>query len=516
MMINHQPNNRNLVKIFTNSFIFTLGIFSAGLYGQTSKMDSLVSLVGTEGDDTSKVNHLTQLCTGYMDLRQDRTAIYHGSMAIGLGQSLLDAEKNPDIRKSLKRNIAFNHETIGRIYSNLSDFTEAMVHFKQAMEINIEIENNYGIARNLNAIGNVYYYQGDFVKTLQCFFRAYKINIGLGDKQAAGVNMNNIGNVYYEHGDYSIALDYFSKGLQIFLEVNYKTGIAAGLSNLADVYFKQHRMNKALEYYIRSLKIYEELDDKYGMGICQSGIADVYSEKGDYQKAFEHYEYALEINKSWGHKNGIALNLGEIADLFLKQKKYSEAETYLLKGLDLATEIGELPVMRDFNRSLSELYSQMNRYDLAYIYHVAFTNAKDSLFNNDKSKEIGKLEAKHEMEIVELERQRTADEELKRKNAATKRRHLLQYSGITLLLMVAALAVVFLGLARMSPSVSRAVSFFVLLLLFEFLLVLLDPSVERLSGGEPAYKLLLNVLIAVSIFPLHTFFERFIRKKLAR
>tara|TARA_B110000003_G_scaffold170179_1_gene169887 strand:+ start:8498 stop:8638 length:141 start_codon:yes stop_codon:yes gene_type:complete len=40
----------------------------------------------------------------------------------------------------------------------------------------------------------------------------------------------------------------------------------------------------------------------------------------------------------------------------------------------------------------------------------------------------------------------------------------------------------------------------------------LDPIIEEISAGEPLTKLGINLLIAVVIFPLHTFIEKRITK----
>jgi len=45
-------------------------------------------------------------------------------------------------------------------------------------------------------------------------------------------------------------------------------------------------------------------------------------------------------------------------------------------------------------------------------------------------------------------------------------------------------------------------------------LVFLDPYIEALTGGEPAYKLIINAAIATAIYPLHQFFEARLKKRI--
>lgn len=53
-----------------------------------------------------------------------------------------------------------------------------------------------------------------------------------------------------------------------------------------------------------------------------------------------------------------------------------------------------------------------------------------------------------------------------------------------------------------------------LLLLFEFLLIITDPSVESITQGEPYLKLLANIVLALLVLPAHHYLEKFTKKKL--
>ena len=56
---------------------------------------------------------------------------------------------------------------------------------------------------------------------------------------------------------------------------------------------------------------------------------------------------------------------------------------------------------------------------------------------------------------------------------------------------------------NVSSKVSHLITLVAVLLFFEFLLVFLDPYVDNISGSIPIYKLALNLLLALIIFPIH-------------
>src|SRR3972149_4214963 len=60
---------------------------------------------------------------------------------------------------------------------------------------------------------------------------------------------------------------------------------------------------------------------------------------------------------------------------------------------------------------------------------------KDTIFNEEKSKDMGKLEAKHEYEMTELKRKQQEEENQRQEAVAVGRRNKLQYSGVVIGLM---------------------------------------------------------------------------------
>jgi len=152
----------------------------------------------------------------------------------------------------------------------------------------------------------------------------------------------------------------------------------------------------------------------------------------------------------------------------------------------------------------------------AYEAYIRFTGLKDSIFNDDKSKEIGKLEAKYEFEKAEEEKKSLERKELERSQFEESRRNNLQYSGIFMVIVALGMSLFTLGKFNLSVRLVEGIIFFTFLLFFEFTLVLLDPFIEQYSGGEPAFKLLFNAVLAAMIFPLHSFFENNVKKRLAK
>ena len=73
---------------------------------------------------------------------------------------------------------------------------------------------------------------------------------------------------------------------------------------------------------------------------------------------------------------------------------------------ELADSIGAVREVIKNYQHIHEVYAAQGNYKRAYTYFNKHNWLKDSLFNEDKSRSIGKLEAKHEFETAEAERER--------------------------------------------------------------------------------------------------------------
>ena len=67
-----------------------------------------------------------------------------------------------------------------------------------------------------------------------------------------------------------------------------------------------------------------------------------------------------------------------------------------------------------------------------------------------------------------------------------------------------------------NPKVAAALIFIFFILIFEFLLVVLDPWVETITNGEVGFKILLNSLMALFIFGIHQISEKRLKELLIK
>src|ERR1035437_2066524 len=161
---------------------------------QHSKIDSLLSLLKKDKEDTSKVNHLMELY---------------------------------------------------RIYCKTGDYTKAAFYSDCSMQVakSIHFGNGLGwpigIARSYNSMGIIFFNKGNYSSALQNYLADLKIREEIKDKEGIAGSYTNIGSVNEKQGNISEALMCFSKALKIYQEIGHKKNISGAYLNIGLIYLHQ-------------------------------------------------------------------------------------------------------------------------------------------------------------------------------------------------------------------------------------------------------------------------------------
>ena len=336
----------------------------------------------------------------------------------------------------------------------------------------------------------------------------------LGQKKFVAQIYNNIGAIYYAQGDYKTTEEYFRNSLEIKIEVGDKAGVAASYGNLGVLYKIQGDYAKAIDFQLKAMSIHEELQSKEGMAMSNENLALLYLAWENYGKATEYFNVALSMQIELGNQQGISNIYNSMGELYLDTKQYLRSIKSLKKSIELSLETGEKNLTKDSYKMIAKAYFEAGESNEAYLYHLKYSDMKDTLFNDDRSKEIGKLEAKYDMEKKQEEAKRIEAEKIRVAQEKETRRNNLQFSAILIFIVVIFASITVLGRFKLPVRVVEGVIFFAFLLFFEFLLVLSDPYVEIYSKGAPLIKLGFNAMVAALIFPLHSFFEESLKSKI--
>lgn len=282
-----------------------------------------------------------------------------------------------------------------------TDADQALVYYKQALEIHKKSRNQEGIAYSLIDIGTIHNVQGQPNRALSYYLRALKIQEVIGDKSGAAYSLINIGHIYKNQRQLDQALECFLKSLKLQQEIGNEHGVAFSLNNIGSIYHGSQKWDKALEYYTKSLQIRESIGDKEGIAVSLNCIALIHMNKGQSEKSLEYLLRSLHTYEEIGDKEGITYSLNDIGEIYKQQGNYSKAHEYAQKSMNLAKELGYPENIKRAARLLAEIYAFQKNYKLAFEHYQLFSSMKDSIFNTESKRQITEMQTKYQTEKKE-------------------------------------------------------------------------------------------------------------------
>jgi len=443
---------------------------------------------------------LCELCNQYKNTNSD-SAILFGRQGLKL------AEKANTVHYIVQ--CRFN---IGTVYFEKDNFTEAISYFRSTVEAAKGVEMSGLKANALNNLGLCLAYQGNYPDALKALFQSLAIKEQLNDPLNLATTFKGLGMVYYELKDYTTAIKYFKSSLGIFETAGKLKQQASALNNIGSIYYKQKDYPNAIHYFNQCRQISEVNGFKELLATTLANLGSVYTALKDYTPAIDFFQQSLKICEEIGDLYGNAATESFIGVSYFEQGNFAQARRHSTQALDHAKRYGFKDLLFNSYQTASKIDSALGDYTSALKHYKLAVLYKDSLYNEEKTKEIGKLEGKYEIEKAQDAEKRKQEEEAKE----IKRQNNLQY-----LLIFAGVAVFFLGLffirrLKLPLILSEGLIFLAFLMLFEYILIVTEPFLEQYTGGVPIQKLGLNIVLAAIFTPLHKFLEGKLKKQIIK
>lgn len=436
--------------------LVSLYFYSAKTHAQSGSIDSLRQLLTTSKEDSNRVKSLYRLGSLYSDSKPDSTLIL-------ATDGLL-----------LSRRIRFLPgeasclNILGDAADNIGDYPKALGYYLQSMKINEKLNNETGIRRSIGAIGTVYVHQGDFGQALEYTFRAKALAEKQGNKRALAVYLLNIGDDYNQIKQFDSARIYNEQCYDLATTIDDADLRGTALNNLGLVYSSMGQDERALEYFRRGIPFLESEDDDDVLCETYLGMAKNFLSLGRTDSALHYSKLSYTISKEAG---------------FIKR-------------------------IYDASLFLTNYFKENKKFDSAFSYQQIAIETKDSLFSQEKTKQIQTLSFQEK-----LRQQEIAAAKLK---AIEERKNNLQLLGITAFIVTFILFFLLIVRRKTKPATIEFFGVVSLLLVFEFISLFIHPYIEEWTHHTPIYMLLILVGIASILVPLHHKMEKIIKEKLAR
>ena len=355
--------------LIVSTFIFS-GVFQ-GFSQSPGDINSLIDnllkkdfkQIKVRQADTVLTNNLLGKVKIHTENRNDSAQFY-------AFQAVIVAEK-----AGLVSGISQALEELGQYYMTRENFTEAINSYILALKLEEKLDNQKRMADFYDMLWAVYFYQEIFPKALEYNQQALKIYQNLKDTVNTAKVLDHLGSLYNSR-------QYCEKRTSDETKVDYET---------------------ALNYYQQSLSLLEKKNYNEGIVNAWSNIGNLYRRMGELDKALQYVQKAVDYYRQTNNFDRLPATMRMLGLIYSRLHQYDQALAFLLES----QKIGEREKRTDGIQFLYEDIARTYEYQLDYKnslkYYKKYMTLRDSVYNNEKSKQIFELETKYQTEKKQSE-----------------------------------------------------------------------------------------------------------------
>lgn len=261
-----------------------------------------------------------------------------------------------------------------------------------------------------NILAGVYFDIGDYQKSNELYLQSVEISDSLGDTNYLIKTYSQMASMYIEMGYFSKAEDYLNRSVEYFKRIDDKKSLLALYNNIGNLYSYQKKYKKALTYFNQCLDISRQIGHIMGEAYSLSNIGETYQRLDDFESALKFLLLGKKIfteNKLFFGQAGIKSSIGAT---YLKMGELDKAHQYLIEALKYAEEQKLKRYTKAIYQELSTLFEKWGNHKKSLEYYKLFAEIKDSIYNEEKSKQIADMRIKYESEKIEEELQTVKDQ----------------------------------------------------------------------------------------------------------
>lgn len=337
-------------------FTITLSCLILGASAQRKVIDSLRLVLSKKTSDSTHINLLLDLSHAYYLANPDSTIILSQ-------QAYQLAGKYKLVQKQAR---ALNDMATG--YATLGDYPKSTQMFYQSLRISESLHDTFSIVRIYNNLGDTHMRQGYYRKALNSLLPAIKQwnsflarhKLTITEIRLGPILTLNIGECY----------------------------INLGKIDSAD-YYLQQSYNRA--------KNFDDLIDNIYRDFGEIEIA-----RGHKEKALNYLRQAIETSLSIDDSQMLSETYLSEAKLYHNNRQQDSAEYYAQKAFDIAATGKYEQDVLNAGKVLYSYYNEDNNLPLAYKYFKLATAAKDSLYSQDRVKQLLSLDFEEKQRQQEI------------------------------------------------------------------------------------------------------------------
>jgi two-component system NarL family sensor kinase len=299
------------------------------------------------------------------------------------------------------------HRELGLEYKRAAEPDLAIEHYQKSLAISIRLKDSESMAKCYNNLGSVYNIKGEFDQALDSYLNSLRLNEQLGDKGGQMKNHINLGNFFAGQRNFEKAEGHYSRALELVdpgKDLNYEALLNLNLGGInSDPHNNQADLDKAIIYFEKARAAFTKLEDPVRLSGVVNNIGVVKEQQGKFREAYDNYHQALEIRRQIQDLPGIAQSYFNLGNVMYLLNEFDKALSFYKLSLEEARAIKARSQVQDALHGISATYASIKDHQKAFEYRLEYELLKDSLYNEEKSRQLAELETQYETEKKDKE-----------------------------------------------------------------------------------------------------------------
>jgi len=297
------------------------------------------------------------------------------------------------LTKNDSTRIARSFSMIGSVYYQLSQDSKALSHYTQSLSIAQKVKDSLSILAGYARIGILHKNTGNYPEALNSLLKSKEIIIAMNDYSYMNTILRMIGVIYFDIGEYDKCISIFNEALGYMEQYRSLTDESDALHHIGKANYELGNYDLASKYFHKSIKINNRNNALAQQRKRYVHLGKIFFKKKNLDSAYYYLNNAYLISKKANDEAYAAVPLSEY---YIETKQLNKAEGILKEALNITRYEVTLTTKGMLSKSLYNVYNSLGKPKKALEYLTNYYEIKDSIFNQDKNKEIGRIEATYE------------------------------------------------------------------------------------------------------------------------
>lgn len=318
------------------------------------------------------------------------------------------------------------------------ELDQAVKSFEDAIAIGETAALDSAVAQAHFGLANVLESHGDIPGSLRNYHQALTYFEANGHEKAVIGVKANLAVIYSTINEYGKAKPLILETNEFYKAKGLDQRLMNGYQRLSSVFSQENQNDSALFYLKEAEKIAIRENNLFSLSVIENHMGNTYMAMKDYERAILAYDQSIAHKKNLGkHSEEYLKTYANIAYCFAIMGDRAKSRDYLAQGERLFDKIETLKFRVHFYKMKYKIDSVSGDYQQALSDHQIYTQLKNELFDEEKSRQLTEMETKYETEKKAAEIQALSHQSLLQGLQIKQQRIIL--AGVVIIVLVLAI-----------------------------------------------------------------------------